>query len=110
MKEVAAISDLLVRPIAYWSKQMARIILTTVICIAGITTNAYACCGGGPSLEGGIFWSADLNGNDELDRVEAKAVFNLSDEQVFEKYDSSGEGVISRLEFIEYYRLRSDDE
>ena len=89
---------------------MTRIILIAVLSTAAITTNTYACCGGGFTLEDGIFWSADLNRDEQLDRVEAKAVFNLGDQKVFEKYDTSGEGVITKLEFIEYYRLRSDNE
>ena len=89
---------------------MARTILISLLGLVAFTTNVYACCGGGAGLEGGIFWSADLDRNEQLDPIEARAVYNLSDTQVFEKYDVSGEGVITRLEFFEYLRLRSENE
>ena len=61
--------------------------------------------GGGRSFEGGLFWSADLDRNERLDKDEAKAVFNLSDEQVFARFDEDGNGVINRAEFSEFIQL-----
>ena len=89
---------------------MKKYFLAIFFAVVGLTSNVYACCGGGGSLEEGLFWSADLDRNEQIDRIEAKSIFNLSDAQVFDKYDTSGEGVITRLEFIEYYRLREDGE
>ena len=89
---------------------MTRIVLFTLLSIVGLSGNVYACCGGGSSLEEGLFRSADLDRNEQLDRIEAKAVYNLSNPHVFNKYDESGEGVITRFEFIEYMRLRGEGE
>ena len=89
---------------------MVRAIFIAFLSVAGFTTNVYACCGGGSSLEEGKFRSADLDRNEQLDPIEAKAVYNLGNNQVFEKYDKSGEGVITRLEFMEYMRLRGENE
>lgn len=58
--------------------------------------------GGGKSFEDGLFWGADLNRNEQLDREEAKSVYNLADEKVFSRYDEDQSNSISRLEFMEF--------
>ena len=58
--------------------------------------------GGGKSFEDGLFWSADLNRNEQLDREEAKSIYNLADEKIFSRYDEDQSGTISRFEFMEY--------
>jgi len=66
--------------------------------------------GGGMDFKDGLFWSADLNRNEQLDIKEAENVYNLSDPKVFAKYDKSGEGVITKFEFYDYLNTRSQNE
>ena len=58
--------------------------------------------GGGRSFEDGMFFGADLNRDERLDSDEAKAVFNLAEEEIFAKYDEDQSGFITRFEFSEY--------
>ena len=58
--------------------------------------------GGGRSFEDGLFWSADLDRNERLDKDEAKAVFNLADDEIFARYDENNNGSINRVEFSEF--------
>lgn len=87
-------------------------ILIVIALTFGLSSTSYACCGGGYSLEEGWFNQADISRNQQITLTEAKRLknFNLGDPQVFAKYDQSGEGVITYLEFIDYLRLRTDDE
>ncbi len=81
-------------------------------CLAALvtfSTQAFS-LGGGLDLKDGLFWSADLNRNEQLDINEAKAIYNLGDEKVFAKYDTSGEGVITKFEFYDYLNRRSSSE
>lgn len=66
--------------------------------------------GGGLDFKDGLFWGADLNRNEQLDIKEAKAIYNLGDEKVFAKYDTSGEGVITKFEFYDYLNRRGKEE
>ena len=66
--------------------------------------------GGGLDYKDGLFWGADLNRNEQLDIKEAQAIYNLSNEAVFAKYDTSGEGVITKFEFYDYLNRRGKDE
>ncbi len=58
--------------------------------------------GGGRSFEDGLFWGADLDRNERLDRDEAKAVYNLAEDEIFVRYDEDGNGLINRFEFMEF--------
>lgn len=58
--------------------------------------------GGGRGFEDGLFWGSDLNRNEQLDREEAKSVFNLGEEAIFNRYDENGDGQINRTEFMEF--------
>ena len=58
--------------------------------------------GGGKSFEDGLFWGADLDRNERLDRDEAKAVYNLADNEIFDRYDENKNGTINRIEFLEF--------
>jgi len=58
--------------------------------------------GGGKGFESGLFWGADLNRDERLDRNEAKAVFNLAEDEIFTRYDKDESGFITRLEFSDY--------
>ena len=81
--------------------------------LAGIllfSTKAFSIGGGGLDLKDALFWGSDLNRNEQLDIQEAKSIYNLGDEKVFAKYDTSGEGVITKFEFYDYLRLRSSVE
>jgi len=70
--------------------------LIPVVSIAGIRG------GGGRSYEDGMFWGADLDRNERLDRDEAKAVYNLAEDEIFTRYDENGNGSINRPEFMEF--------
>ena len=61
--------------------------------------------GGGRSFEDGLFWGADLDRNERLDRDEAKAVYNLSDDDIFARFDEDSNGLINRTEFSEFIQL-----
>ncbi len=58
--------------------------------------------GGGRSFEDGLFWGADLDRNERLDQDEAKAVYNLAEDEIFKRYDENGNGSINRPEFMEF--------
>ena len=62
------------------------------------------------TLENGMFWGADVNRDGRLSIEEAKNIYNLSDPEVFAKYDRNGDGYITILEFYDYFRLRRPDE
>jgi Ca2+-binding EF-hand superfamily protein len=62
------------------------------------------------TLENGMFWGADVNRDGRLSIEEAKSIYNLSDPEVFTKYDKNGDGYITILEFYDYFRLRGPDE
>ncbi len=62
--------------------------------------------GGGKSYEDGLFWGSDLNRNEQLDRDEAKSVYNLADEKIFSRYDEDGNDSISRFEFMEFIQQK----
>jgi len=74
----------------------------TLIIITLSTTSAAGIGGGGKSYEDGLFWSADLNRNERIDRDEAKAVYNLAEDHIFARYDENGNGSINRPEFMEF--------
>ena len=88
---------------------MKYILIITFVCTSIFSTQAFS-LGGGFDLKDGLFWGADLNRNEQLDINEAKLVYNLGNEKVFAKYDTSGEGVITRFEFYDYLRLRNQSE
>jgi len=58
--------------------------------------------GGGMSFEDGLFWGADLDRNENLNKDEAGAVYNLADDEIFKRYDEDGDGVIIKPEFHEF--------
>lgn len=76
----------------------AMIMLLPLSTIAGVG-------GGGRSYVGGLFWSADLNRNERLDRDEAKNVYNLAEAEIFERFDEDSNGAINRAEFMEFIQL-----
>lgn len=88
---------------------MKYILIIGLISTATFSTQAFS-LGGGLDLKDGLFWGADLNRNEQLDINEAKSVYNLGNEKVFAKYDTSGEGVITKFEFYDYLRLRDKSE
>lgn len=80
-------------------KSFILIFLTVLFLLPSIST---ADRGGGLGFESGLFWSADLNRNECLDQDEAKAVFNLAEDEIFQRYDKDGNGCINRVEFSEF--------
>jgi len=60
--------------------------------------------GGGRGFEDGLFWGADLDRNERIDPEEAKAVFNLAEDEVFSRYDENRNGSINRVEFSEFFQ------
>ncbi|MEM7401302.1 MAG: EF-hand domain-containing protein [Pseudomonadota bacterium] len=77
------------------------IIFVFLIPFASIAGNS----GGGRSYEDGLFWGADLNRNERLDRDEAKAVYNLGEDEIFARFDEDANGLINRAEFSEYIQV-----
>ena len=77
-------------------KLFLLIILIPVVSMAGMRG------GGGRSYEDGMFWGADLDRNERLDREEAKAVYNLAEDEIFTRYDEDENGLINRPEFMEF--------
>lgn len=57
---------------------------------------------GGKGFVSGTFWAADLDRNEQLSRDEARVVYNLSEEDVFSKYDKNANGSINFIEFAEF--------
>ncbi len=76
----------------------ATLVLLPLTSIAGMS-------GGGRSYEDGLFWGADLNRNERLDRDEAKAVYNLGEDEIFDRFDEDSNGLINRAEFREFIQL-----
>ena len=76
-------------------KLFLLIMLIPAVSIAGMS-------GRGKSYEDGMFWGADLDRNERLDRDEAKAVYNLAEDEIFTRYDKNGNGLINRPEFMEF--------
>ena len=58
--------------------------------------------GGGKGFESGLFFGADLNRDLRLDQDEAKGVYNLSEDEIFARYDEDNSGYITQIEFREY--------
>lgn len=78
--------------------------LILIICFVILNAHVMASFrgGSGRSLEDGMFWGADLNRNECLDRDEAKAVHNLADDEIFVRYDKNANNCIDRFEFMEF--------
>ncbi|MFK7793819.1 MAG: hypothetical protein AB8B89_00580 [Gammaproteobacteria bacterium] len=88
---------------------MKKVLTAGLIVTAAYSSQGFT-LGGGLDLKDGLFWGSDLNRNEQIDINEAKNIYNLSDPKVFAKYDTSGEGVITKFEFYDYLRNRSEDE
>lgn len=80
--------------------------LAIVVVIAIPASSIASSYGGGRSFEGGMFFGADLNRDERLDSDEAKAIYNLAEENVFAKYDEDSSGYITRFEFHEYLQQK----
>ena len=78
--------------------------LFVMLCLFAMAFSASASSpgGGGRSLEGGLFFGADLNRDERLDPNEAKGVKNLGEKEIFARYDEDNSGYITRLEFKEF--------
>lgn len=61
--------------------------------------------GGGRGFEDGLFFGSDLDRNERLDRDEAKNVYNLADNDVFNRFDEDSNNLINRAEFREFLQL-----
>ena len=78
----------------YYSLITVILILLPAISVQGF--------GGGKGYVSGNFWGADLDRNEQLSHDEAKAVYNLADKEVFDRYDQNGNGSINFTEFSEF--------
>ena len=78
----------------YYSLITVILILLPAISVQGF--------GGGKGYVSGNFWGADLDRNEQLSHGEAKAVYNLADKEVFDRYDQNGNGSINFTEFSEF--------
>ncbi len=76
--------------------------LFLLIILIPVVSMAWTLRGGGRSYEDGMFWGADLDRNERLDRDEAKAVYNLAEDEIFTRYDKNANGTINRIEFMEF--------
>ena len=84
---------------------MRNNLIILAICVMLVPTIAAASSwggGGGKGYESGMFFGADLNRDERLDKDEAKAVYNLAEDEIFARYDEDDSGYITRLEFKEY--------
>ena len=88
---------------------MSKYILTLPLLIAIYSGQAQA-RGGGMDLKDGMFWHADRDHNEQITLQEAKEIYSLGNKEVFHKYDTSGEGVITKFEFYGYLNRRSATE
>lgn len=88
---------------------MTRYILT-VFLLATVCSGQVFARGGGMDLKDGQFWHADRDHNQQITLKEAQQIYSLGKQEVFEKYDVSGEGVITKFEFYDYLNRRSDAE
>jgi hypothetical protein len=82
-----------------------KYIIATIIMLLPLSTFAGVAGGGGRSFEDGLFWGADLNRNERLDRDEAKNVYNLAEAEIFARFDEDSNGLINRAEFMEFIQL-----
>ena len=73
-------------------------LLTIMVLLVPSISSAF----GGRSFQDGLFWGADLDRNERIDRDEAKSTFNLADEAIFARYDKNGNGSINQVEFNEF--------
>ena len=80
-----------------------KIISTTTILLSLIlcSLSVYG-FGGGKGYVSGNFWAADLDRNEQLSREEAKAVYNLAEDLIFNYYDKNNNGSINFIEFAEF--------
>ncbi len=81
-----------------------KCLFAALIMLLPLTTFA-GIAGGGRSYEDGLFWGADLNRNERLDRDEAKNVYNLAEDGIFERFDEDSNGLINQAEFSEFTQL-----
>ncbi|MEM8845045.1 MAG: EF-hand domain-containing protein [Pseudomonadota bacterium] len=91
---------------------MKKLFLALFAVLAISFTSTVSAVGGFSSrtLENGMFWGADVNRDGRLSIEEAEAIYNLSDPEVFAKYDLNGDGYITILEFYDYFLKRGPDE
>ncbi len=82
-------------------KTFISIFILSAVAIPAISIAGFG-AGGGKGYEDGLFWSADLDRNERLDRDEAKNVYNLADDEIFARYDENNNGTINRFEFLEF--------
>ena len=80
--------------------KLTMLIISVVACLLFVTS-VYG-FGGGKGYVSGTFWAADLDRNEQLSRNEAKAVYNLAEEQIFIHYDKNNNGSINFIEFAEF--------
>ena len=66
--------------------------------LLSLSTSAIADTG----TEDFMFLGTDIDRNERIDRTEAKTIYNLADEAVFNEFDKDKNGYISRYEFRSY--------
>jgi hypothetical protein len=80
-----------------------KYLLATIILLLPLST-AFG-IGGGRGFEDGLFFGSDLDRNERLDRDEAKNVYNLAEDEVFNRFDEDSNNQINRAEFREFLQL-----
>lgn len=85
---------------------MKNLIIITIALIFILPASSMAGRGGGGySYEEGLFWVADRDRNHKIDPNEAKVVRNLSEPEIFARFDEDSDGYINRLELKEYLQI-----
>jgi hypothetical protein len=79
--------------------QYSLIAVILMILLPAVSVQGF---GGGKGNVSGNFWGADLDRNEQLSIYEAKAVYNLADKEVFDRYDKNKNGSINFTEFGEF--------
>ena len=81
-----------------------KLIVLFVFCNSFVMASSFN--GGGRGLESGLFFGADLNRDEGIRKDEARALYNLSEDDIFSRYDEDESGFITRLEFKEYFQQK----
>ena len=82
------------------------LILITILFVLVPVSSMASRGGGGLSFENYLFWDADKNRSQQLDRDEAKYVYNLAEAEIFARFDEDSNGLINRSEYMEFIQLK----
>lgn len=81
------------------------LILITIMFVLLPVSSMASRGGGGLGGDSILFYVADRDRNQRLDHNEAKSVYNLAEAKIFARFDEDSNGLISRVEFMEFLQL-----